>query len=119
MIHKTRRFNIADVNDADELTDNLVRKCWTLCTGFRYRGLLFLNDSISEDGAGEWAVYEPARYAGVDVFQQIESITFGWCSAEVAFKFITELDSGASRREVGEPHKILIHGGDQPCRLCA
>jgi hypothetical protein len=52
---------------AEALAARLTAHCWTLCTGFEYAGLLFLNDAVGEDGAQEYAVIQDGR--------QIESIT--------------------------------------------
>jgi hypothetical protein len=72
MMHHRRRFAVKDYTDAQVLARDLVTMSWTLCTGFRFQGLLFLNDATSEDGAFEVAVIE--EKSG----RQIESVTFGW-----------------------------------------
>lgn len=67
MLHQHRRFGVITVQSAGELVENLTEHTWTLCTGFSLQGLLFLNDSFSEDGAQEYAVVRDGR--------QIESLT--------------------------------------------
>jgi hypothetical protein len=72
MLHPNRVFNIAPVARAAALAERLTERAWTLCTGFHRGDLLFLNDSISENSAAEYAVIHNGR--------QIESVTFGWCA---------------------------------------
>ena len=58
MMNDQRAYRIVDVTTAKELAENLSTpgRTWCLCTAFRYKGLLFLNDAFSEDGAQEYAV---------------------------------------------------------------
>jgi hypothetical protein len=72
MFHRGRTHRVAEIETAAELAERLVEHTWTLCTGFRHGGLLWLNDSTGPDGAQEFAVVREGR--------QIESITFSWCS---------------------------------------
>jgi hypothetical protein len=113
MINDKRRFNIADVSSAHELAEKLGKHTWTLCTGFRFKGYLFLNDSFSEDGAMEFAVVREAD--GV----QVESITFGWCSEAEALshiKLVTDRHGGDMEYGTVE---VREHGKGESCRLCA
>lgn len=73
MMHRNRRWMVTDMVDATDLGEELTRVQWTLCTGFRCNGLLWLNDSFSEDSIQEYAVVRESDMA------QIESITVGWC----------------------------------------
>jgi hypothetical protein len=84
MMHFTRRFRIADAS-REELPTKLVNHSWTLCTGFRCGPLLFLNDATCEDGAQEYAVIREATG------EQIDSITFSWCTKEEATDHINNL----------------------------
>lgn len=68
MLHRGRVHTVTEVASAEELAAMLVERSWTLCTGFRHAGLLFLNDSTGPDGAQEYAVVRNGR--------QVESITF-------------------------------------------
>lgn len=68
MMHKNRVFRVATVESAEDLARKLTDMTWTPCSGFELEGLLFLNDSFSRDGAGEWAVFRDG--------EQIETITF-------------------------------------------
>jgi hypothetical protein len=82
MVNGKRRFNVAEVPTLGILAEKLTQHTWTLCTGFKlvyfhegkHRTFYFLNDSFSEDGAGEFAVYED----GV----QVESWTCSWMEIE-------------------------------------
>lgn len=59
----------------------LLTHTWTLCTGFRApNGDLWLNDSLSEDGAQEYAVIRHGR--------QIESVTVSWCTLAALTAYI-------------------------------
>jgi len=93
MFHSSRHWSVTKVEKAQELAKKLTEYSWTLCTGFEHRGYLFLNDSISEDGAAEFGV------VAADTLSQVESITFGWCTAAEAFKYITDIVKGRA----GEP----------------
>ena len=56
MLHQKRIFGVGDIEGIEELAEKLTETTWTLCTGFRFQGLLFLNDSFTEDSAQEYAV---------------------------------------------------------------
>lgn len=90
MIHSGRRFGVADVASVEELCEKVTSMTWTLCAGFRLtengKALLFLNDSISEDGTQEYAVF--------DGDLQVESLTFGWCTKEQAIRLVNEVLAG-------------------------
>jgi hypothetical protein len=76
MTHSKRRWTVGDVETPEELAHKLTQYTWTGCRAFRLvgSGLLFLNDSFSEDGAQEYGVViESTR-------RQVESVTFGWMS---------------------------------------
>lgn len=93
---------------------------WTLCAAFRLSsGHVLLNDATSEDGAGEWAVL--ARNTD-GTYRQIESITFGWCDAEKAARYIREIESGAYDREdlgwSGPLPTKPAHSYSEPGRYC-
>ena len=82
MLHKKRVFGVGDIETIEELAEKLTGTTWTLCTGFRFQGLLFLNDSFTEDSAQEYAVIRESDLC------QLESITFGWCNKEKAISLI-------------------------------
>ena len=84
MIHQKRTFGVADVQTIEELAEKLTETTWTLCTGFRFRGLLFLNDSFTEGTAQEYAVVRESDMC------QLESITFSWCDKQKAIHNIQQ-----------------------------
>ena len=112
MIHDKRIFRIGKVDSAEELAEKLTQYSWCLCNGFEYKGLFFLNDAFSEDGAAEFAVFRGK--------QQIESITFSWCSEEKALDYINKLVSGELGDSYGEYDLNLDHpAGSFSCHHCA
>lgn len=123
MFHKNRAWCVSEVEDSDTLASMLSQQTWVLCAGFfitSHPEYLFLNDATSEDGAGEYGIIK----GGFDALQhnQIESITFSWCSVLKAQKYIEEILSGAYDEHVFHPNIALtlqtpdIHG---TCRFCA
>jgi nicotinamide riboside transporter PnuC len=79
MLHIGRRHSVTVVDDISELAAKLTEHTWTLCTGFRCGGWLFLNDSFSEDGAQEYSVLRATPNAD-GTHDVCESVTFGWMS---------------------------------------
>ena len=73
-MHHQRRFAVTVINTREELVTKLTHSTWPLCTCLAYRGLFLANDSFSEDGAQEYAVYKEGR--------QIESLTVSWMTPE-------------------------------------
>jgi hypothetical protein len=108
MIHPNRRFNVMRVASVEELAEQITRCTWTLCTGFDLNGILWLNDSLREDSAQEYAVIHDGR--------QVESITFGWCSREQAEMYIQDILAGKTV-EMG-PVSPRIDHPDGTCHLC-
>jgi hypothetical protein len=110
MFHQNRRFVVADIARAGDLVQKFKGpiQTWTLCTGWRYKGWLWLNDSLSENGAQEYAVVKEADMV------QWESITVSWATEEFLRKFIQDLEQGeiegpyyggvANRIETPEQH---------------
>jgi hypothetical protein len=105
VIHASRVYSqtvIADqVSEAAiaELARKLTAYSWTLCSGFRLGSFVFLNDSFSEDGAQEYAVFEAAPNDD-ETNTQIESVTFGWMSDERARAFLMALYGLAPQPEL-------------------
>ena len=111
-----RRHSVANVESPDELAEKLTAHTWTLCTGFRLRHpnrtLLFLNDATHEDGAGEYA-------ALLEDGQQIESITFSWCTFDEALQRIQDLVAGGGLHELGRFDLVLDEASNhKSCRHC-
>ena len=111
MFHDTRTWGEpVAVDTPADLAEKLTDHTWTLCTAWRLGDLLFLNDSLSEDGAGEWAVVRNGR--------QIESITFGWCSPPRALELINALvDGSLTGADYGAANPPL-HPAHERCELC-
>lgn len=93
MFHKNRTWSIAKVESVEALAEKLVDCSWTLCTGFELQGYLFVNDSLSEDGAQEFAVVRRPECRH-DPWKQVESITFSWCTKEQARRHIERSING-------------------------
>lgn len=115
MMNDHRAFRVVDVDTARELAENLSTpgRTWCLCAAFRYKGLLFLNDAFSEDGAQEYAVVRESDN------QQIESITFSWISIAEAQDSIEELETGTGCPGLPVVALKTTHPVDGPCHLCA
>ncbi len=109
MIHTKRRYNVAKVEDAEELAEKLTATTWTLCTGFEHGGYLFLNDSFTEDSAQEYAVIKGGR--------QVESITFSWCTRRQAMEHAREIFDG-KHVDMGKVSPRLDHPAGT-CHLCS
>ncbi len=112
--HDQRVWCVANAADAETLARDL-RRTWTLCTGFRLGGYLFLNDSTSEDAIQEYAVVKE------DTRMQIESVTFGWMDEANRLSFIHEVLAGQYDREnYGRLDPRRIQSPEQHhCVLCA
>lgn len=120
MFHDRRIWTLADLDSPRELAEKLTEQTFVLCQGFRWEGLLFLNDSLSEDSAQEYGLIDEAT--GV----QLDSLTVSWmtparllaCLEEVAKRPAAETAFG----RVDVATRIDAHGhgnGDGPCPLCA
>ena len=111
MVHKNRKHVVARIETAEELAYKLSQQTWCGCNGFLYGDMAFLNDSFSENGAQEYAVFRN----GV----QIESITFSWCKEAEALKYINELFNGAGE-DLGAMLPLIQTQEDHGrCYLCA
>jgi hypothetical protein len=112
MIHHHRTFAVGVVDNLDELVEKLTDRTWTLCTCFDYQGLLLANDSFSEDGAQEYAVYKDGR--------QIESLTVSWMTRESLREVIEGLRTGAYETLDFRPHQPLQTepASEHACALC-
>lgn len=90
MLHKDRCWRITDAACVEQLAELLTERTWTLCTGFRLGGVLFLNDATGPDGAQEYAAVRESDSV------QVESWTCSWMTAERCAELIREmLDCGA------------------------
>jgi hypothetical protein len=115
MFSHNRVWSIAEATSVATLAYDLTQTSWTLCQGFRLCGYLFLNDSTSENGAQEFAVVRE------EDCQQVESITFGWCTEERAAKHLLNALAGDCNEQMGAVHPWQIESRDQhgTCYLCA
>jgi hypothetical protein len=111
MIHASRRFHLVDVDRVGQFVDDFKRCTWTLCTGFSLQGLLFLNESFTEDGAQEYAVVREGR--------QIESITVSWMSRAELHTTIDARLQGRSEVDYGPVNPLIDQAEDHRCPLCA
>jgi len=103
------RYLVTDAHTAEGLARSLVDYDWTQCTGFRLGRYLFLNDG------GDWAiVIEKTR-------EQIETITFGWCSQSEALSYITRILSGEYDADAFTKITNPIESKDEhaACSACA
>lgn len=89
MTMHARRWQVSDILTAEELAGMLTGQDWTLCTGFRFGGYLWLNDATGPDGAQEYAVIRESDHA------QVESVTFGWVDSLRGLAIIREIAAGA------------------------
>jgi hypothetical protein len=95
MIHTSRVFGVKEVSGIKTLANEMFHYTWTGCTGFHLDDYLFLNDSISPDGAQEFAVFRKSD----SKFIQIESITiFSWSFSE---KHLEDVLTQAMQSQLG------------------
>jgi hypothetical protein len=119
MLHNNRRWCIRMIDSPEELSAKLTETIWCGCTGFQIGSYLWLNDSISPDGAQEFAVI---KVKSTGEWIQLESITFGWCDYEQTLKLVLATLNGQDDRNSWRKRVHLrlesesIHGR---CRLCA
>lgn len=91
-------YQIKKLDSVDELVDKLINYTHVGCAGFRFNDVLYINVSISENGAQEYEVIEIEKetsgtYTGV----QFESITVSWMSPEKLKKLALEYNSPTNR----------------------
>jgi hypothetical protein len=116
MMHRQRRWTIADVADPAELAEQLTTRTWCSCQGWRHAGYLYLNDATGEDGAQEYGVVKEATLL------QVESITFGWIDATRALGYIAQIGAGAfddGRYDLIHRSQIETAEQHSRCPLCA
>jgi len=73
------------------LAEALTKWCWSVGNGWQIGSYLLLNDSTSEDGAFELAVF---KLEDDDNYRQIESVTYGWMKMDEAEKSLTAMMNG-------------------------
>jgi len=119
MLHERRTWGWSSVATAEELAEKLTQHTWTGCSAFELGGYYFLNDATCADGAQEYAVVKSLPDGR---FEQIESITFSWCSQERALDLIQKVlagdfDQADYRRSVTPRLESSQEHGR--CHLCA
>jgi len=117
--HDKRVWSVKEIQNAEELAEVLTGYTWTLCSGFRYNGYLFLNDSFSEDGAQEYGIIKETT-EGI----QVETVTFSWCSYEQALQLIKEIvqgdfDNGGWNSKIDIILQVQTPKEHGRCQLCA
>lgn len=120
MMHSKRPHQIATASTPQEIHDKLKRFSWTLCTGFRWKSLLLLNDSTSEDAIQEYGLIKlaPGRE---DQGIQIDSLTVSWMKQEEFVAFLEKAEAeeyGTSAFSYG-PWEARVHGDGRTCSRCA
>lgn len=132
MFNRNRTWSI---NNASEMTpellaEHLTQHSWTLCTAFQRDRILYLNDSLSEDGAGEWAMVRVNRLGHDPAYEhdfegtQFESVTFGWIDdVNHAADLIRSYDDSAQveslAKQFGHDVSGNLHPAYERCPLCA
>ena len=117
MLHAKRRHRVVVVDDIGELARKLTTHTWTLCTGFRHGGWLFLNDSFSEDGAQEYGVLR-AEQSSAGTHDVCEAVTFGWMNTRDAELWLRQWVNAAGDIRVYGAMVLSPHP-EGPCAFCA
>lgn len=121
MMHDRRIHRVTDVelDSLDDLATRLQGITQTLCSGFRWNGLLILNDATSEDGAQEYAVVREATG------RQVESLTCSWYETPdrlaADLRALADGTHWAPLDEDANSNPVALHL-DHPegtCHLCA
>lgn len=115
MLHSNRWHRVAVVDDLPELAEKVTQRTWTLCSGFRYRNLLFLNDAFSEDGAQEYAV---VRLVDGHPPTQVESYTCSWMKPEDFVRYVERALQPGWIAPMGVELDLRAHP-EGVCRACA
>lgn len=120
MFHDRRIWTLADIDSPRELAEKLTQQTWVLCQGFRWQGLLLLNDSLSEDGAQEYGVVHEATGF------QLDSFTVSWMTPPRFLAYLEEIakrpmaETAFGRLDLATRTDTHGYGSaDGPCPLCA
>lgn len=118
MSYHNRKWNVKTIESVEEMAEAMTGSCFTLCTGFRCNGILWLNDSFVEAVITEWAIHRDSDG------RQIESITVGWQDSRGDEKMIIEYQEEfvADAKPMFREGCLLLPGAlDHPegCELCA
>jgi hypothetical protein len=111
MLHERRVYQVAEFPTVEALAREIMRvSTWTLCSAFAAEGLTLFNDSLSENGAQEYAVYRGEK--------QIESLTTSWMTEEQLVALLRELAAGGGVA-YGGGRPSTDHGSLERCMFCA
>ena len=119
MMHKRRVFTVETVETLDYLVMQLSKHSWCMCQGFRWSGLLILNDSTGPDGAQEYSIVREKDK------MEIESITVSWCSTEELTGYLKrcaenidshEFEYGVVTNTIETPEQHTAHDGCGACQ---
>ena len=119
MMFPKSRYSVITVETVEELVRKLTEMTWYRCNGFRFGGMLFLNDATGPDGAQEYAVLRE------DTMEQIESLTVSWMEPTELTAWIEEtlehgLNTGVGPWQVRITHEAIQtpeeHGTCMYCR---
>lgn len=118
MLNDNRVFKVEEVASVHELAEKLTTQSWCLCNGFKItvddNELIFLNDSLSEDGAAEYAIYRDGT--------QVESVTFGWIEEVDRAADLIRQVAGYDKTEISTIYAAVMPSLEHPegsCELCA
>ena len=118
MMHKNRVHHVGPVDTARQFAEKFTGYTWTLCTGFFLEGhpdYLWLNDSTSEDGAGEFGILRRTA----EGFVQVESVTYSWMTNGEALKSIEAALAGEFDTQGWAVTVQLDESPKHHCYLCA
>lgn len=95
MMHKNRPHNVAPEACLAILVGKLAEHTWTMCSGFSWKSLTLLNDSMGPEGAQEYTVLRDGK--------EIESLTVSWYDPAELETALRNLDAfGAVKPEYVE-----------------
>jgi hypothetical protein len=115
MKHPNRAYGVTEVPDLKTLANNLFHYSWSRCTGYQLGNYLFLNDSLSNDGVQEVAVFKQIELDCI----QIETITISnWQFNEYHLELVL-IAAMESENNMGVyNHLKLSDISEQLCDLC-
>jgi hypothetical protein len=120
MIYATRVFSSSKLESEDELVQAMTNRTWPLCYSFYHDGLLYLNDSESEEDP-EYAVVKFDRAEGHhDVIgREVGRIRPGQTDAAGVREFVQNMRAGRWEKE--EAIRLVVepawHHSCEYCRL--
>ena len=118
MNHSDRIFSSKELDSEDDLVEAMTKHKWPLCYSFYHDGLLYLNDSDSEDDP-EYVVMKFDKAEGHhDVIgREVGNIKPKGMDAAGVHKFIQEMSAGKWRME-NPLHVRAEPVWHHSCQLC-